>query len=832
MIGALALWVGAARAQSGATHVLPQAALAARYFGGDAPWFQANIPFFDCSDPELTQIYYYRWQLLKSHLKDLGDQGYIVTEFLDDVGWAKRPTQSLNDATAFHIHEGRWLRDRRYVDDYVDYMYAGGGNDRHFSEAIADAVYADFLATGDKAQAVKNLDGMKRIYQQWDDHYDAAKGLYFIEPLLDATEYTISSIDATGGRDGFTGGNAFRPTINSFMYADALAISKLSALTGDQDAARTYAAKAAAIRETVEKDLWNTDLQHFADRFQVNNQSVHFWDFIRGRELAGYTPWYFELPDADPKYAAAWSHLLAPAELGGPYGIRTVEPSYQYYMRQYRYDGPTGQPECQWNGPSWPFQTTLALGGMANLLNDYPQTVVRVDDYVRLLKQYAHQHFLNGQPDLQEDYNPDTGKVIVGLPRSHHYNHSGFDDLIITGLAGLRPRADNVLEVNPLVPADAHSPNAIGYFCLENVPYHGQSVTILFDRDGRHYGKGAGLSVYVNGRQVVKPSGLGRKTVAIPAPSVTPAASPADVDVAVNLTRRGFPAPSASTSDTPNSVYQAVDGRVWFWPNVRNYWTDAGSQSATDWFSVDFGREQSVHGARLYFYGDGGKYAAPAKYALQYWTRGAWADVPSARMTPAIPLANGENAVTFPAIRTSQLRAVFSNPKGAAVALVEIKALSQESARPSPEADAAAQRALDARTLDRLLPGNTESETAHAFTGKNSHTGDLNGRSWRDAEDGGSFSFVLKTAPAGPQTLRCTFWGGEVGARTFDILIDDTRVATQTLNSDSPGEFFDLDYPLPTALTQGKSSVMVEFRAHPGQFAGGLFGCRLLKREE
>ncbi len=52
---------------------------------------------------------------------------------------------------------------------------------------------------------------------------------------------------------------------------------------------------------------------------------------------------------------------------------------------------------------------------MANLLNDYTQDVVHADDYVRLLKQCARQHYLNGEPDLQEDYNPDTGKVIVGL---------------------------------------------------------------------------------------------------------------------------------------------------------------------------------------------------------------------------------------------------------------------------------------------------------------------------------------------------------------------------------------------------------------------------------
>jgi len=458
-----------ARAVAGqdGTDVRPQTSLAARYFGDDAPWFERNIPFFDCSDPQITRIYYYRWQLYKSHLKDLGGRGYIVTEFLDDVGWALKPYQSLNDATAFHINEGRWLKDRRYVDDYINFMYSGG-NDRHFSEAIAAAVYARYLVNGDRAFAIKNLDSMEHIFQLWTNRYDSTKGLYSIEPILDATEYTISSIDASGGRDGFLHGDAFRPTINSFMFANAAAISKLAALAGDTNKAEAFAANAAAIRDSVERNLWNDGMQHFVDRFKADNDFVRYWDFIRGRELAGYVPWSFELPDHDPKYAAAWKHLLSPEELGCPCGMRTVEPDYDYYLRQYRYVTENGRqmPECQWNGPSWPFDTTLVLEAMANLLNDYTQDVVSHDDYVRLLKQYTRQHFLNGQPDLQEDYNPDTGDVIVGLQRSHHYNHSGYNDLIISGLAGLRPRADNILEINPLIPTDARSTNAIDYFCL------------------------------------------------------------------------------------------------------------------------------------------------------------------------------------------------------------------------------------------------------------------------------------------------------------------------------------------------------------------------------
>jgi Mannosylglycerate hydrolase MGH1-like glycoside hydrolase domain/NedA-like, galactose-binding domain len=668
----LVLAPAAARAQPSGTHILSTDTLAKEYFGNDAPWYERNIPFFACSDPELTHVYYYRWKLYKSHLRDLGDRGYIVTEFLNDVGWAKAPYQSLNDATAFHIYEGRWLKDSRYVDDYIDYMYTGGGDDRHFSEAIADAVYGLYLVNRDRAFATKHLDVMQHIFHLWDDHYDFSKNLYFIEPILDATEYSIASIDASGGKDGFLGGDAFRPTINSFMYANAVAISKLAALAGDAATARTFADTAESIRDSVEKNLWNDRLKHFVDRYRVSNQYVHYWDFIRGRELAGYVPWYFELPDNDPRFLASWRHLLSPKGFAGPFGLRTVEPSYEYYMKQYRYDPETKKPECQWNGPSWPFDTTLVLGAMANLLNDYTQNVIHRQDYLRLLEQYAHQHYLNGELDLQEDYNPDTGAVIVGLPRSHHYNHSEFINLVISGLVGLRPRPDDVLEVNPLIPSDPNAANSLSYFCLENVLYHGRLVTILYDSNGKHYGRGAGLSIYVDGQLALPPSAVGRRTIHIEG-SPPSRSQPLPINLAVNIRKSGFPIPSASTNQAAAELYEAIDGRIWFYPKVRNYWSTSGSNAAQEWFSLNFGHKVSIRVVKLYFYGDGTHFRAPLSYDLQYWTGRVWAAVPAVQKMPAAPIDNGQNTARFPPLETSMLRAIFDNQRDTATALVEIQ---------------------------------------------------------------------------------------------------------------------------------------------------------------
>jgi hypothetical protein len=73
---------------------------------------------------------------------------------------------------------------------------------------------------------------------------------------------------------------------------------------------------------------------------------------------------------------------------------------------------------------------------------------------------------------------------------------------------GLRPRADNKLEVNPLVPDGNWD-----YFCLDNVLYHGKMITMLYDKTGKKYGRGKGLQLFVDGRKVANSTSLQRLIV-------------------------------------------------------------------------------------------------------------------------------------------------------------------------------------------------------------------------------------------------------------------------------------------------------------------------------
>ena len=139
---------------------------------------------------------------------------------------------------------------------------------------------------------------------------------------------------------------------------------------------------------------------------------------------------------------------------------------------------------------------------------------------------------------------------------------------------------------------------------------------------------------------------------------------------------------------------------------------------------------------------------------------------------------------------------------------------------------AAKRKAFEARIMDEVNPGEQQQETDHAFNGEKTNFGDFQDRKWRDAS--GWFSYEVKVVPDQPATLRCTYWGSDIN-RDFEILVDGEKIASQTLNKNKPGEFYEEEYAVPQKLTQGKQRITVKFQARTHSVAGGLFGLLVLK---
>lgn len=140
-------------------------------------------------------------------------------------------------------------------------------------------------------------------------------------------------------------------------------------------------------------------------------------------------------------------------------------------------------------------------------------------------------------------------------------------------------------------------------------------------------------------------------------------------------------------------------------------------------------------------------------------------------------------------------------------------------------ADQARTRDIAARSVDVMHLGEMQPERDHGLTSDISYPVSYRGRQGRDARSGGYFEFAMAVRP-GPMILQATYWGDE-RKRDFDILVDNVKIATQHLENDKPGSFFDVEYPLPPALTAGKKNVRVRVVPHDGSSAGPIFGMRL-----
>ena len=461
-------------------------------------WMKSNIPLFECPDKAFEEIYYYRWWTYRKHIKQTPD-GFVLTEFILPVKHAGK-YNTISCPLGHHIREGRWLHNQKYLKDYVMFWfrksevlgtpYGGlrrkascgltendGAAQSHlhqYSGWYVDSLYHLYLVHQDKKFLVELLPDIVCDYEKWEKENLLDSGLFWQHDVRDGMEESIS---------GSRRAKNIRPTINSYMYANARAISKIAEMAGKTDLSTEYANKAAKLKSLFQKMLWDDKSKFFKVRLENGELSD-------AHEAIGFIPWYFNLPEAG--YEQAWAQLIDPEGFWAPYGITTAERRHPKFRSH-------GVGTCEWDGAVWPFATSQTLVAMANLLNNYEQSYVTKDDYFNALKTYAKSQHKTGKPYIGEYLDEKTGCWLKGnSERSRYYNHSTFCDLVITGLAGLRPRDDKIIEVSPLLPSDGWD-----WFCLDKILYHGRFITILWDKTGDKYGKGSGLRIYANNKEIV-----------------------------------------------------------------------------------------------------------------------------------------------------------------------------------------------------------------------------------------------------------------------------------------------------------------------------------------
>ena len=140
--------------------------------------------------------------------------------------------------------------------------------------------------------------------------------------------------------------------------------------------------------------------------------------------------------------------------------------------------------------------------------------------------------------------------------------------------------------------------------------------------------------------------------------------------------------------------------------------------------------------------------------------------------------------------------------------------------------------ALEKRTIDFVATGEQQPETDHAMQKENSNSGNTNHEFFRDANNGGYFSYEMNTNSETDLTLNVRYWGAEWGGRKFDIYIDDEKLLTEDNTGRwNQSKFHNIEYAIPNSLVQGKNNIRVKFQAIQGNTAGAVYYIRLVRKK-
>jgi len=99
----------------------------------------------------------------------------------------------------------------------------------------------------------------------------------------------------------------------------------------------------------------------------------------------------------------------------------------------------------------------------------------------------------------------------------------------------------------------------------------------------------------------------------------------------------------------------------------------------------------------------------------------------------------------------------------------------------------------------------------------------------RTADRGGWFTFEMEVGSEESVSLSVEYWGGYTGSKTFDILVEDRKIATENITNKAPGRFIDVSYQIPGELLSLNEKIEVQFAPHEGHRAGPVFTVRTVR---
>lgn len=146
------------------------------------------------------------------------------------------------------------------------------------------------------------------------------------------------------------------------------------------------------------------------------------------------------------------------------------------------------------------------------------------------------------------------------------------------------------------------------------------------------------------------------------------------------------------------------------------------------------------------------------------------------------------------------------------------------------EAEKKRAQEIEAQTIDNFRIGEMQPERDHNLkSSEQSYVDQAYGRSGREVRRDGFFSFNMKVDGDKPTALLFSYIGDDKN-RSFDISVDEVKVASVELKGKETGKFYDEEYALPSILLKDKKSITVKVQSTNGKTAGRVFGVRTIRK--
>jgi hypothetical protein len=498
-------------------------------------WYDANLPFFDCSDAWVRKMYYHRAYVLHGNMLD------------PRLGRMRWPTQSegrwrstwypnvISYGAAHQVREARWLRDPKYWQGhlrtwaeneksdgvYPSHVTADGPAGGQYTDWISSTAWDGELVHPDQAFLAEVVEKLARNVRGWQKQCDPDgdgllevdshwwTGMEYQPSFFFFSDYKVSKNFDQPARQV----SLARVDLTAYSYGNAVAVARIHRRLGQQQKAQEFEQLAARIARAVTTKMWRPGKGYFYS-LRASDLAV-----AGVKEVVGVYPFYFGMVPWGKGYESAWASIVDPEQLWSAWPVASASRECPAYS-QTNWPGDGRAAGCMWNGPTWPHANSLVLTAMARTLRaardhqvlDLP---LKRSHLWELFVSFTKAQF-RGQnlayPWTGEFYNGDDGTWKTA---ERDYNHSTWLDVLIPDLLGVVPRDDDVLEIDPLLPG-----NGLSYFILDGLRYHGRDVTIAWDAplDGSpdRFGDGRkGLDVYVGGRRVASSAQLARLAVGL-----------------------------------------------------------------------------------------------------------------------------------------------------------------------------------------------------------------------------------------------------------------------------------------------------------------------------